>query len=370
MGGSIPLGSFLGIPLRMHWSAPVLIVFLGVGLAGGTLPAWVPGRSTAVYDTAGLAGAVLLTVSLLLHEAAHAVTARRAGIRVLDITVWGLGGVTRLGRAATPRTQFTVAVAGPLASVALGGLGIGAGFGVDRLLHWPVVSAVLVWAGGANLLLGVFNLLPAAPLDGGRIVLSAVWWRSGDRSRAQRVAGRSGQVAGFLMIAFGWAELTRGLNSGLWLMLIGGFVSVSALAEVRQSVVLAALAGVRVADAMTSPAVAGPDWRTVEDFLATEMARTQRPAVPVFDFEGRPSGVAERYRLMAVPASRRSEVRVRELAVPLAQCTVATPGEDLVEVLDRVVPTPHMVILVVEDGHLIGTVTGEDITRVARRRLP
>lgn len=370
MGGSVPLGKLLGIPLRIHWSAPVLILFLGFGLAGGTLPAWVPGRSAAVYNTAGLAGAVLLTASLLLHEAAHAVTARRAGIRVEDITVWGLGGVTRLGQAATPRVQFLVAAAGPVTSLVLGGLALAGGYGAGHVLHWTLVSAVLVWAGGANLLLGLFNLVPAAPLDGGRILLSAVWWRGGDRPRAQRVAGRSGQVAGFVMIAAGWIALTRGLGSGLWLMLVGGFVAVSATAEMRQAMILAALEGVRVGDAMTGPPVTGPDWRTVEDFLATVMTRTQRPAVPVVDFDGRPSGVVERNRLLLVPVSRRSELRVRDLAVPLAQCTVATPQEELVEVLGRVTPAAQLVILVLEDGRLVGTVTSDDVMRMARRRLP
>ncbi|MGW3045544.1 hypothetical protein ACWC9T_37220 [Kitasatospora sp. NPDC001159] len=104
MHGSARLGRIFGIPLRIRWSAPVLILFLGVGLAGQTLPTWVPGRSAAAYGLAGLVGALLLAVSLLLHETAHAVTARRAGVRVDDMTVFALGGVTRMGRPPSPRS--------------------------------------------------------------------------------------------------------------------------------------------------------------------------------------------------------------------------------------------------------------------------
>ncbi len=175
MKGSVPLGRIFGVPLRIHWSAPLLVFLLSSGLASQTLPAWAPGQSDAVYTAAGLIGALLLMGSLLAHEAAHAVTARRAGIDVQDVTVWGLGGVTRIGRARTAGVQFRVAASGPLTSLVLGGLGVAAALGTQDALHWAVLSAVLLWTGWANLLLGVFNLLPAAPLDGGRVLQAVLW---------------------------------------------------------------------------------------------------------------------------------------------------------------------------------------------------
>ncbi|MGW3045700.1 site-2 protease family protein [Kitasatospora sp. NPDC001159] len=368
MHGSAPLGRIFGIPLRIHWSAPVLILFLGVGLAGQTLPAWVPGRSAAVYDFAGLAGALLLTASLLLHETAHAVTARRAGMRVDDMTVFALGGVTRMGRAPSPRLQFTVAGIGPLTSLLLGGLSLVAGLGTLHTLHWKVPAAVLLWTGVANLLLGVFNLLPAAPLDGGRILQAVVWWRGGDRERAERVAGRAGQTVGLLLSAVGWLEFLRGVGAGIWLIVVGLFMWSSALAEVRRATVVAALRGVRIRQVMTSPAVTGPDWLTADRFLADLTARTRHLVIPVLDFEGRPSGLVDLRALAALPPGRRAEVRVRDLATPLGQCVVAAPGDDLVEVLDRATAQPP--ILVIEDGRLVGVVTLENIDRTARSRLP
>ncbi|MFG2848164.1 site-2 protease family protein [Kitasatospora sp. NPDC048296] len=368
MHGSAPLGRIFGIPLRVHWSAPVLVLFLGVGLAGQTLPAWVPGRSAAVYGPAGLVGALLLTLSLLLHETAHAVTARRAGIRVDDMTVFALGGVTRMGRAPSPGLQFTVAGIGPLTSLVLGGLSLAAGLGAQHALRWTVPAAVLLWTGWTNLLLGVFNLLPAAPLDGGRILQAAVWRRGRDRERAERVAGRVGQVGGLLLSVAGWFEFLRGVGAGIWLIVVGLFMWSSALAEVRRATLVAALRGTRIGQVMTSPVATGPDWLDLDRFLAEPVARTHHPLIPVVDFAGRPSGLVDLRRLATVPPGRRSGTRVRDLATPLSECVVAAPEDDLVEVLDHATARPP--ILVLDDGRLIGIVTLEDLGRIARTRPP
>ncbi|MFD8478132.1 site-2 protease family protein [Kitasatospora sp. NPDC059673] len=368
MHGSAPLGRIFGIPLRFHWSAPVLILVLGIGLAGQTLPAWVPGRSAAAYGFAGVVGALLLTVSLLLHETAHAVTARRAGVRVDDMTVFALGGITRMGRPPNPRLQFAVAGIGPLTSLALGGLSVAAGLGALRTLHWTLPAAVLLWTGWTNLLLGVFNLLPAAPLDGGRILQAAVWWRRGDRERAEQVAGRVGQGAGLLLSAAGWLELLHGSTAGIWLMLIGLFMWTSATAEVRRAALVTAVRGMRIKEVMNSPLVTAPDWLTAERLLTGLTARPHHPVVPAIDFEGRPSGLVDLRRLAMIPPARRAEVHVRDVATPLGRCLVAAPDDDLVEVLDNATARPP--ILVLDDGRLVGIITLEDLSRIARTRVP
>ncbi|MEV7184484.1 site-2 protease family protein [Kitasatospora sp. NPDC093102] len=368
MRGSASLGRILGIPLRIHWSAPVLVLFFGISLAGQTLPSLVPGRSGTSYGLAGLVGALLLTVSLLLHETAHAVTARRAGIRVDDMTVFALGGVTRMGRAPSPGRQFAVAGIGPLTSLVLGGFFLGAGLGVEHTLHWDLPAAVLLWTAWANLLLGVFNLLPAAPLDGGRLLQSVVWWRRGDQEQAERVAGRAGQAGGLLLCAVGWFEFLRGGGAGLWLLLVGFFIWSSAQAEVRRAVLVAALRGTRIGQVMTSPVITGPDWFTLDRFLAEPAAHTGLPVVPLVDVAGRPSGLLDLRRLAAVPPARRAELRARDLATPLPACLVAAPGDDLIEVLDRASAPPP--ILVLDDGRVVGLVTTEDLDRITRARQP
>ncbi|MCY0950684.1 site-2 protease family protein [Streptomyces sp. H27-S2] len=367
MNGSVRVGRVVGVPLRMHWSVPLLVVLLAYGLGRQTLPALAPGRSDAVYAVASVVGAVLLMGSLLLHETAHAATARRRKISVQDVTLWALGGMTRMGRPQTAAAVFAVAVSGPLASLAIGGVALGAGIGLDALLGWAVPAAVLVWLGWANLFLGVFNLLPAAPLDGGRVLQALLWWRTGDRQRADRAASRSGQVMGVLLAAVGWILFLRGAPDGLWLILVGFFITVVAGAERQRAVLDTAVQGVGVADAMSNPVATGPDWLTVRRFIDDVAVKSRHSALPLLDFEGRPSGIVHMRRLASIPGANREALRVREVATALAQCATAAPNELLSEVLDRLGPGTGMPILVVDSGHLVGIVTAKDISRLMQR---
>jgi Zn-dependent protease len=367
MKGSIRIGSVRGVALRAHWSVPLLMLLFAYGLASRTLPEYAPGLAAVVYAVGGVAGALLLLVSLVVHEAAHALTARRAGIPVRDMTLWALGGMTRMDRPTSARAAFAVAVSGPFASLLLGGAAIGGATGMDAALGWKVPVAVLAWLGGTNLLLGVFNLLPAAPLDGGRVLQAALWWRTGDRERAQRVAGRSGQLVGFALGAAGWLVFLRGVSGGLWLMLIGLFVGVTAAAERRWAELAVALRGVRVAEAMTSPVVTGPDWLAVDRFMSEVAAQAGHAVLPLLDFDGRPSGVVQLRRLAAVASGRGETLRVRDVASPLSQCTLAAPDELLTGVLERLGSGGGLPILVMDGGRLRGIITAPDIDRLARR---
>lgn len=367
MNGSVRVGRVVGVPLRMHWSVPLLAVLLVYGLGRQALPALAPGRSDAVYAVASVVGAALLMASLLLHETAHAATARRRKISVQDVTLWALGGMTRMGRPQTAAAAFAVAVSGPLASLAIGGVALGVGIGLNALLGWAVPAAVLVWLGWANLFLGVFNLLPAAPLDGGRVLQALLWWRTGDRQRADRAASRSGQVVGVLLAAVGWISFLRGAPGGLWLVLVGFLITVVAGAERQHALLHTAVQGVGVADAMSSPVATGPDWLTVRRFIDEVAVNSRHSALPLLDFEGRPSGIVHMRRLASIPEANREALRVREVATALAQCATAAPNELLSEVLDRLGPGTGMPILVVDSGHLVGILTAKDISRLMQR---
>ncbi|MFB7460727.1 site-2 protease family protein [Streptomyces sp. NPDC056188] len=368
MKGSVRLGNIRGLAIQAHWSVPLVMFFFAYGLAVWTLPRYAAGLAPVVYAAGGVVGASLLLVSLVVHEVAHALTARRAGISVRDVTLWALGGLTRMERPTTARAAFWVAVSGPVASLLLGGVWLGLAAAVDATLRWRVPIAVLGWLGGTNLLLGVFNLLPAAPLDGGRLVQAAVWWRTGDRERAQRAAGRSGQVIGMALAAAGWVVLLRGTTGGLWLMAIGLFVAGTAATERRWAELVTALRGVRVGQTMTTPVVTGPDWLTVGSFLSEVAIRTGHSVVPLLDFDGRPSGLLQMRRLAAVPPGQRERLRARDLATPLSRCTLAAPDELLNSVLERLgAAGGGLPILVMDDGRLGGIVTAHDIDRSRRR---
>ncbi|MER5795244.1 site-2 protease family protein [Streptomyces sp. NPDC001980] len=367
MKGLIRIGSVRGVAVRAHWTVPLIMLLFAYGLAGRTLPAYAPGRAPVVYAAAGVAGALLLLVSLVVHEAAHALTARRAGIPVRDVTLWALGGMTRMDGPTTARAAFAVAVSGPLASLLLGGAAIAGAAGMQAVLGWRMPVVVLGWLGGMNVLLGVFNLLPAAPLDGGRVLQAVLWWRTRDRERAQRAAGRSGQVIGMVLAVLGWSAFVRGVSDGLWLMVIGVFVAVTAAAQRRWAQLSMAVRGVRVAQAMTSPVVTGPDWLTVDRFLADVAAHTRHSVLALVDFEGRPSGVVQLRRLAAVPSGRQQALRVRDLATPLSQCTLAAPDELLAAVLERLGSGGGLPVLVMDGGRLGGIVTAHDIQRLSQR---
>ncbi|MFB6565619.1 MULTISPECIES: site-2 protease family protein [Streptomyces] len=368
MNGSVRIGRVVGVPLRMHWSVPLLVVLFAYGLGRQTLPVIAPGRSAVVYAVAGVVGAALLTGSLLLHETAHAAIARRKQISVEDVTLWALGGMTRMGRPQTAAAAFAVAVSGPLTSLLIGGVALGAGFGLSELSGWAVPTVVLVWLGWANVFLGVFNLLPAVPLDGGRVVQALMWWRTGDRDRADLVASRGGQVMGGLMVAAGWFLVLRGAASGLWLAFVGLFIMVVAGAERRRATLEASLRGLRVSEAMSSPVVTGADWLTVQRFIDEVAVQTGHSAVALLDFEGRPSGLVQLRRLAAIPLAQRAELRVRDVATPLSQCAVAAPDDLLIEALEKPSLRTGMRILVVDAGHLVGIVTAKDVSRMMQRR--
>ncbi|WP_329320626.1 site-2 protease family protein [Streptomyces sp. NBC_01262] len=367
MNGSFRIGRIFGVPLRMHWSVPLLVILIGYGLGHETLPAWLPGRSAALYTFISLAGSVLLLASLLLHEAAHASIARRNGVPVEDVTLWAMGGMTRMGKPGTAPVALAVAASGPVTSLLIGGVALAAGAGLNTAPGWAVPAALLVWLGWANLLLGVFNLLPAVPLDGGRVVHAALWWRTGERDRAELAADRGGQVIGIALIAFGWLSLLNGATGGLWLAFIGLFITLTAGAERQHAVLTTALRGVRVAEAMSSPVATAPDWLTVERFITEVAVRARHSAIPLLDLDGRPSGIVQMRRIATVPAGSRASVRIGDLATPLSQLTLAAPDEFLNDVLDRVHTQAGVRILVVDGGRLVGIVTPHDLMRLLRQ---
>ena len=366
MRGSAPFGSLFGIPVRVHWSAPVLVAVLAVGLGDRTLPAWLPGRGSGFYLGAGLLGALLLVASLMAHELAHALVARRAGTRVDSMTLWALGGVTRIGRLTAPARELWVALAGPLVSLAIAGAGLGLGYVALRELDWEVPAALLLWCGAVNLLVAVFNLLPAAPLDGGRVLQAALWWRAGDRERAERQAGRCGQVLAVLMLAGGWIALVRGNGAGLWLLVMGGFLALAAAAEIQHATIGLAVRGRRVGE-LASPPTSVPDWSTVAQCLAGSAPWRAAGSAALVDLDGRPSGVVRLRTLLAVPVRMREELRVRDVAVPLGQCATAAPDDELPgPALDAVLGNPPLLVL--DEGRLVGVLTLADLAVLMRNR--
>ena len=361
MHATFPLGRPAGIRVGAHWSVLLIMALLAQVLAQSLLPEAVPGQPVLVYWATGVGGAVVFLASLLVHELSHALVARHRGLAVDRITLWLLGGSTEMpSEPPDPGTSFAVAVAGPLASLLAGGGFLGLAWLLPAAVP-AVVVVTLAWLGWTNLVLAVFNLLPGAPLDGGRILQAIVWKRTGDKRRAQAVAARSGSVLGLVLAGIGLVELLwSGSLTGLWLVGIGWFLGFSARAELAAGPAREVLGRLRLGEVMTPHPETAPGWFTVQAFV--EQAATRRfRTYPVVSFDGRPVGVVSLAALARVPEQARPSTRVEDICAKPPRCLVLSAATPLTAVLGRR-PGPDLV-LVVEDGTLVGVVSPGDITR-------
>jgi Zn-dependent protease len=231
MRPSIRLGTFAGIKIGLHWSIAVIAVLITMSLAGTVLPFYAPGYGGASYLAVALLTAGLFLVSIVAHELGHSLVAESSGVRVRGITLFALGGVASLGsEPPSPGAAARIAIAGPAVSAVIGA-GSLVTAAVGATLGLPVlVTAGLAWLGVINLVLAAFNLLPALPLDGGRVLQAALWKHHGDRHRATISAATIGGYIGWVLVGLGLLQLLSG-GGGIWTMLIGGFVIMTAKAE-------------------------------------------------------------------------------------------------------------------------------------------
>jgi Zn-dependent protease len=231
---SVRLGRIAGVDVGLHWSVLVIGGVLAAELARRRFSSDVPGYSSAEYVVAAGVTAFVFLGCVLAHELSHAVVARREDIGVDGITLWLLGGVTRMtSEATTPRAELAISGAGPLTSLVLGVVMVGIAFVLRAGAMSPLLVGVVSWLGVVNIVIAAFNALPGAPLDGGRLLHALVWSRHGDRLRATRTATRAGSALGTILIVFGLIELmldTAG-GGGLWLAFLGWFLRTSARAE-------------------------------------------------------------------------------------------------------------------------------------------
>ncbi|MER5388479.1 site-2 protease family protein [Saccharopolyspora sp. NPDC002686] len=365
MKETVPLGRYAGVRVGLHWSVIGILALVAVSLGGYVLPADLPGHPPLAYAVSGIAAAVLLVCSVLVHELAHSVVARRNDVAVEGITLWLLGGVARLrGEARTSGADFRIAAVGPAASLVLA-LVFGAGSWLAvELAADELIVAVLGYLAVLNAVLAVFNLIPAAPLDGGRILRAVLWAWRGDRFRAAVWSAWAGRGFGFLLIAAGVVEVLARSTAGLWWVLIGLFVVNMASAEERQARIGLALAGIEVGTVMSTPVETVAAAQPVEQFFHDSAVTHRHSTFPVLDERGQLSGLVALNDLRAVPVQDRSGTVLREVARPLAEVATAEPGEPLALVLSRMNEASRGRILVSEHGRLRGIVSPSDITRV------
>ncbi|GAA2711264.1 site-2 protease family protein [Micromonospora olivasterospora] len=369
MRASFRIGRVAGVPVGVNWSVLVIFGLIVWGLSASQFPRAYPGRPVWAYVLAGLIAGVVFFLGLLAHEVAHAVVAKRNGIGVGGITLWLFGGVSELqGEARDPGAELRIAGVGPLVSLIIGVVfgGIAALLSVSGV-HGLAVGA-LAWLAGINVLLAIFNVLPAAPLDGGRLLRAAVWKATGDRTKASVVAARAGWVLGAALIALGLWQFLRGAGpGGLWLALIGWFLIGAAGMEERQARMGSALRGVRVADVMTPQPQTATGDMTVRDFVDHHLFAYRHSALPLTEDGGRPIGLVTLDRVRHIPADRRDQTRLEEVACRAEDLVLASPDEQLTELLPRLSRCADGRALVVTDQRLVGIVSPSDISRAVQR---
>ncbi|WP_230464429.1 site-2 protease family protein [Nocardia seriolae] len=364
---TVPLGRIAGIRVGAHWSAGVT-----VGLFTWILASYLRGTaSTTIVWVAAVLGALTLTACLLAHELAHSIVAARNGVHVERIVLWLLGGASELAdEPRDARTDLRVAVAGPVTSLALGGVAFLAATVSSVLSPGGPITATLIWLATVNVVLAVFNMLPGAPLDGGRVVRAVLWRRTGDRLRAETTAARVGRYMGMALGGLGVAEvIVSGDFGGLWLMLLGWFLYSAANSELMLAGLQHRLGDLTIGEIMTpDPKAVDGGW-TVDQVLRSELVYTRHRVFPVVDAHGRPYAVLAWADLLRPRTAARADLRVAELARPLEPAAVAGTGDRLSDVVSRIVLRPGLDAVVVVDaiGRLVGLVTATDLTLACNR---
>jgi len=350
----------------LNISVLVILLILVVGLAAGRFPAEFPGYSVTWYVIASLVAAVLFFASLLAHELAHAVVAQRNGVPVEGIVLWLFGGVAQLkAEPRTPGADFRVAAVGPLTSVVAAAVFAGVG-GLLMVFGAPGLAAgVFGYLAFVNVLLAVFNLVPAAPLDGGRVLRAILWWARHDRARAAVTAARAGRVFGFVLVALGVVQIVAGYGlGGVWLVLIGLFLVNAATAEEQQARLSASLHGIRVRDVMSPNPVMGDPNETIDHFITYTVWANRHTTYPLVDAFGRLTGLVTLNRIRETPPDRRSELTLAAVACRPDELPIATPDEYLVHVVPRMAGCSDGRAVVVDDGQrVIGIVSPSDVSR-------
>ncbi len=365
------IGRILGIPIYVHASWFIIFVLittmLGIQFAEAH-PQWTSVQHWAV----GIVTSFLFFASVLFHELSHSMVARVYKIRVISITLFVFGGLARIGREPTkPIQEFNIAIAGPIASLFLA-----AGF-YSLTLFFPyaqMVGALAVWLARTNAGLALFNLLPGFPLDGGRIFRAIVWGMTKDFSRATKVAGMSGKVVAYGMIALG-AGLAMTVKeqwmSGLWLGFIGWFLLNAAQESVAQVAIRETLSGLHAADVMSHEVPTVPRNMSLEEY-GQEVARTGRRCHLVTT-DDRLVGMINVHTLNSVPRDEWAHMSVQGVMIPRDKILWARPEEPLLGLLERLVSADVNQMPVVSDAendgaHIIGMITRDSILRVMQAR--
>jgi len=330
----IALFTIAGIQIRLDYSWSVVFLLILWSLSAGYFPQSYPGQSGLVYWAAGLIAAVFFFTSILIHEISHSLTARRFGIEIRDITLFIFGGRANISREPeSPKTELIIAAVGPLASFVLAGLFWLVASAFSGVLY-PIIVIVLEYLVWINIALGIFNLFPGFPLDGGRIFRALWWWKTGSLHRATKVAAAVGQGFALILIVLGALQIFSGvLVGGLWLIFIGMFLRSLAASSYRELVLRQSLDAVQAREIMVHDVVTVPPSVPIRTAISDYFLRYGFRGFPVMR-NGEVLGIISLAELKNLPEAERDR-NAEDLMMPKSEMMEIDPEASLTEALNK-----------------------------------
>ncbi len=371
MKAHIKLGRIFGIQIGLHYSW-LLIALLVVLSLGGQFRATNPQWGTNVIWAVSILTAILFFAAIVLHELSHAAIAKLRGLPVKSITLFALGGVAQIEKEASdPKTEFWMAIVGPITSALIGALCllIAALIGWDPTArHQSPQLAMLVWLGIINIALAVFNMIPGFPLDGGRVLRAIVWWITGNGDRSTRIAAATGQAIAFAFIIVGLFRFFNGAGfGGLWLTFIGWFLLDAARSSYAQAEIFKHLRGVRVRDVMTHDWPAIESTTNLQTFVDEHLLRSGHRNFAV-QKNGRVVGLITPHEVKDVERTRWPQMMVSEAMRPLASLHGVKPATSVTDALETMGREDVNQLVVLSNGHLDGIVSRGNVLRLLQTR--
>jgi Zn-dependent protease/predicted transcriptional regulator len=383
MRSGFKVGKIFGINIHIDWSWIFIFLLVTWNLAGAVFPSLHPDWSVATNIALGVVAALLFFLSILLHELAHSLVAKARGLPVRRITLFFFGGVSNIEREPpSPKTEFLMAIVGPLTSILLGILftwwGRQSVPAVAGALQNPMqvlrgldpLSTMLLWLGPINILIGLFNLIPGFPLDGGRVLRSILWAVMDNFRRATRWATALGQSIGWLMILAGIAMvfgvtlpvLGTGIGNGIWFAFIGWFLINAASQSYQQVLIEDMLEGVPITRLMREPAPSVSPDMPVSTLVYDHVMRGDERAFPVMENDHL-VGMVYAENLRDVDRSQWDTTTVRDVMVPANELDAVSPREDAMDAFQKLAQKEMRQIPVVQNGELVGMLRRRDILR-------
>jgi Zn-dependent protease/predicted transcriptional regulator len=380
MLGGVPIGKAFGISLRLHWSWFIIFVLVTWALAANYFPVTYPNWTLSTKIIAGIITSLLFFGSVLAHELMHSIVAIREGMHIDAITLFILGGVSQMTEEPkNAKDEFRMAIAGPGTSLIIGAILILIFITLGGKLTWATFigvnatipgtsgfaaqffGAIALWLGYINLALGVFNLIPGYPLDGGRVLRSLIWWSSGKVQNATRIAATIGRVIGYLFILGGIYFIFTGLwFNGIWLALIGWFLESAASGSYRQMIIQDMLRGHSASEIMSTDCyIVAPDL-TVEKLVNENIMVSGRRCFPVVS-DGRVQGMITLRDIQKVPQQQWRYKLVRDAMTVIDKIKAIKPDEDLSTVMNTLSQNDVNQLPVIENNNIIGMVARENI---------